>query len=287
VEGVPVISTGFPREVVPGGARFRENVVDPAELTRMRAVDANAERAWADLQRDNPGRVFRGDDSNARGFNATASSDWLIVGTGGTGISAAVIIQARNPSARVHMVGGEWTPGITTNPQFQAVSGRPGFTHEVGVRIQKVEPIAPGAPGLKVTITRTLPGGGMITDELTPGGLIVAIGGRNRAPAPIAAAVEKVQMAGGVVNGRALLDHDGHYIGYRLTFPTGHEVDVTGAASRFAPNDVAFSLSDRKLMARALALDALPQSGNFSGGFAASALQAERYGQWRKRTRTR
>jgi hypothetical protein len=64
-----------------------------------------------------------------------------------------------------------------------------------------------------------------------------------------------------------------------------HQVDVTGAASRYPPFDVEFSRRDRRFIDRAFRTDALPESGNFGGGFTASAEQAQRYGQWRRRNR--
>ncbi len=91
------------------------------------------------------------------------------------------------------------------------------------------------------------------------------------------------------------LFHDDQYIGYRVRFTIGKDtvssLDVTGAASRFLPLQDARTHADTtkitkagKTVERTFELlqasdqwDAPAESGNFSGGFAATATQTARY----------
>lgn len=170
------------------------------------------------------------------------------------------------------MVGGDPTPGLFSNPQYLGMRSTypTRFPEPVtGLTIGKFKPTASGQI------------------EIAPGyagdAAIAAMAGREKVPAPIRKAVEKVQAAGGMVRGQALRDSDGYYLGYRLHFPDGQMCDVTGAASRFPPWDVPFSRQDRQYMRQMAESNAPGESGNFSGGYAPSAEQAARYRRWRDR----
>ena len=140
-------------------------------------------------------------------------------------------------------------------------------------------------PVTGITIGKFQAVGGKI--EVAPGfvgdAAIAAMGGREKVPAPIRKAVEKCHAEGKLVTGQVLKDSDGYYLGYRLHFPDGQMVDVTGAASRFPPWDVPFSRKDRQYIRLAGESNAPGESGNFAGGYAPSAEQAARYRRWRDR----
>ena len=88
-----------------------------------------------------------------------------------------------------------------------------------------------------------------------------------------------------------MFDAQGHYTGYKLRAISKadvelRQIDVTGAASRFPPwellaEDKNVDTEKAKLEA-AGDLDAPAESGNFDGGFVASATQAARYARTRQ-----
>jgi hypothetical protein len=264
VTGTPVIAAGFPAESVPGAGRLREGMIG-SDLAAAKAQTAAAETAWNDLKAAHPGKVFLGDEANLVSFDPKVSNEWIIAGTGGTSVSTAEIILEGNPGARVKMVGSALTPGLATNPQYL------GMQAKFGARFETITGVNVGTLGSV---------GGKIDLAGHQGDAVVsALGGRNRVPPAIEKAVQDhLAVPGNKVKGVALRDTDGYFLGYRLVFePSGHKVDVTGSASRFPPLDIEFSPKDRKFMRSSSASDAPAESGNFDGGFAASAEQAARY----------
>jgi hypothetical protein len=264
VTGTPVIAAGFPAESVPGAGRLREGM-SGSDLAAAKAQTAAAETAWSDLKAAHPGKVFLGDEANLVSFDPKVSDEWIIAGTGGTSVSTAEIILEGNPGARVKMVGSALTPGLATNPQYL------GMQAKFGARFETITGVNVGTLGSV---------GGKIDLAGHQGDAVVsALGGRNRVPPAIERAVQDhLAVPGNKVKGVALRDTDGYFLGYRLVFePSGHKVDVTGSASRFPPLDIEFSPKDRKFMRSSSASDAPAESGNFDGGFAASAEQAARY----------
>src|SRR5262249_28285357 len=143
-------------------------------------------------------------------------------------------------------------------------------------------------------------------------GLIVSLGGRPGFPPATAELVDRVlKRDPGAVAGEMLFDHDGQYLGYRLTVD-GHVIDVTGATSRFFPGEPIFEprlgraydhpagwLDNRDVwrtddhryalvtrettpadptpQTSASRRDAPPEGGNFDGGYVATAVQVSHY----------
>ncbi len=70
-----------------------------------------------------PTRTFFGDQANLGREQAKRSNNWVIAGTGGTGISAAEIILSENQKARVMMIGADRPAGLFENDQFRALAG--------------------------------------------------------------------------------------------------------------------------------------------------------------------
>lgn len=126
---------------------------------------------------------------------------------------------------------------------------------------------------------------GVGTGELSVDGYISAIGRRGQSSPMITTLLASANTAGHAVAHALLWDDHGQYIGYRITITAAgqpaRQVDVTGAASRFLPIPP-FGVVDQNLVTQAGAFDAPPESGNFDGGFSASALQAQRYARQRR-----
>lgn len=122
--------------------------------------------------------------------------------------------------------------------------------------------------------------------EATQGDTYIAAMGRaNDVPPPVAKLVNDAQRAGRSVQ-KVAIEEEGFYLGYTLKImhPDGSmlQIDVTGAASRYADRDL-MSSQDGKLVKVSSEHDAPSESGLFDGSYAASAKQAARYRAWRKR----
>jgi hypothetical protein len=76
---------------------------------------------WADLEKTHPDKIVLGDMANLERFDPTVTDKWIIGGPGGTGISAAEIVLAKNEHAHVTMVGDTPPDGLMENDQFRSV----------------------------------------------------------------------------------------------------------------------------------------------------------------------
>jgi hypothetical protein len=128
-------------------------------------------------------------------------------------------------------------------------------------------------------------GAGFATGELNVDGYISAIGRRGQSAPMITSLLASANAAGHAIGHFLLWDANGQYIGYRIAITAvgqpPRNVDVTGAASRFLPIPP-FGVVDQNLVTQAGTLDAPPESGNFDGGFSASALQSQNYARQRR-----
>jgi len=126
---------------------------------------------------------------------------------------------------------------------------------------------------------------GFSTGELNVDGLISAIGRRGQSAPMIGTLLASANAAGHAIGHALLWDDNGQYIGYRITITAAMQpprnVDVTGAASRFLPIPP-FGVVDQNLVTQVGTLDAPPESGNFDGGFSASAIQSQSYARQRR-----
>ncbi|HEU4733844.1 MAG TPA: hypothetical protein VFT22_38390 [Kofleriaceae bacterium] len=128
-------------------------------------------------------------------------------------------------------------------------------------------------------------GPGVTTGVLTTSGYIAAIGRRGQSSPVIRALIADAIRDGHEVDPELRFDDNGSYIGYRITITAPNaapvSVDVVGAASRFLPMPP-FQEREQQEVTRAGAIDAPPESGNFDGGFSATALQAQAYARQRR-----
>ena len=124
------------------------------------------------------------------------------------------------------------------------------------------------------------------------GGYIAAIGRDEQLPPIVADLESQAKASGAKVQVEPLFDDDRQYIGYRAAVVLGDKtvasVDVTGAASRSLPKHLVDSeryVVELAMYEAASDHDAPPESGNFDGGFVASATQAARYAHDARRER--
>ena len=121
---------------------------------------------------------------------------------------------------------------------------------------------------------------------------VAAVGRAKAYPPVVASLIDQARRTGGKYFVKALFE-DRQYIGYRVSFEegAGHasaEIEVTGAATRFLPIEDAIAhakAEDVNDLNRVKVVDnweAPPESGNFAGGFAATATQVSRYATARR-----
>jgi hypothetical protein len=238
---------------------------------------------------------------------ATQVDSWFVAGVGGTSISDAEIILLLNEHAQVTMAGGSLPDGLLTNDQFLEVLDKYGKQHVVDGRLVD-KPDAASNPSWRLDVR---PGGyingpvTLVTDGWTgydvtlndragavlgsyrAEGYVFGISRQGQAPSLVEDLAQQTLQAGHTVGGELLYDDDGRYIGYRLYMFTDNtkylQFDVTGAASRWPPP---YYIDGTEVVAPGGPIDVMyapPTSGNFGGGFAASAEQARYYALWRRR----
>jgi hypothetical protein len=187
----------------------------------------------------------------------------------------------------VTLVGNQIPDDLRDDPEFEdllqefgPVSGTIRLQVATGYGYGNVAANAAGA-----VRTGWNPQGGVTTGALTVDGYIAAIGRRGQSSPIITQLIQSAQGAGHAVAGRLLWDADQHYTGYQITITAvgqpPRSIDVTGAASRFLPIPP-FGAADQQEVTRVGTADAPPESGNFDGGFSASALQAQAYARQRR-----
>ncbi|HEU5332017.1 MAG TPA: hypothetical protein VFU73_04625 [Actinocrinis sp.] len=221
----------------------------PEPATRSLGQIAN----WQSLRDRFPGRVISGDEANLAGTDAGAAKEWIVAGTGGTGISGVENMLKLDPDAKFTMLGRNAPPGLGDNTQWKEVRGR----HDLG--FDPNDPSAPSRqnpdgswpnptatgrltmafdPSMNITGIEDRTGSGgprFAVAGIEGDGVIASLGTRNSVPPAVADLVDAaVRRDPKSVSGRMLFDDDGQYLGYRITVD-GRALDVTGAASRFFP----------------------------------------------------
>ena len=288
---------------------------------------AGAAKNWRDIVvADNPDHphVFFGDQANLGREQAHRSNNWTIAGTGGTGISAAEIILSENPKARVTMIGADRPAGLFENDQFRALAGRhadAALATELGippgdgrlrVQVDRVgAPIAHDQPHPSATPAdlvdesdipahlrsrRFYDSNGSLPDPRATA-YVAALGRADDYPPLVANLIDQTRRMHGDYYIKALF-LDRQYVGYQVTFlqdgQSSGPIEVTGAASRFLPINDAIAhartpedVRDLEYVKATLDWDAPAESGNFAGGFAATATQTSKYGAYRNQAAIR
>lgn len=285
-------------------AKARE-ILQRHQLEPLVGKDKNADAlkmilagdVWHSLRTNAPGRVLLGDEANLSSLDPTSTDDWVIAGTGGTGVSAAEIIFHGNSRAHVTMAGRNAPPGLLENDQFRSLLAKHGDAASVAAVASHGGPTLPPGDGrltvlfgVDAGIPQTengqfrIAGSGAFDakDPLVGGGYIAAVGRADQAPPALAAAIEQAKRDGLTPTLSMNYDGDGRYLGYQITIrdPNGRKIraiDVTGAASRFVPWELMPATEvdvARKQLERAGLMDAPPEGGNFDGGFVSSAKQS-------------
>ena len=208
---------------------------------------------WKSLRETHPGQVISGDEANLTGVDPDAAKEWIVAGTGGTGISGVENMLKLSPDAQFTMIGRNAPPGLGDNTQWKQVRGQ----HDLGFNADDPtaastrnpdgtwpNPNATGRltmafePDMNITgiEDRTGPDGARFAVAGYEGdGVIASLGTRNSVPPAVADMVDTaIRQDPSSVSGRMLFDDDGQYLGYRITVE-GKTIDVTGAASRFFP----------------------------------------------------
>jgi hypothetical protein len=292
-----------------------EQVVEQQAGDATKMLEAGAK--WDDLTEKHPDTMVLGDFANLEQMDANATDKWIIGGLGGTGISAAEIVLAKNPDSHVTMVGDKPPAGLIENDQFMAVlkAHADAQTADKLNRMYGMS-LTPGDGRFSLVFdvkveTPTVDRGGTVrargqgkspdfvpegydatTNPMVGGGYISAIGRENQLPPIVAALKDSVEARGGRVTMEPKYNSTGQYTHYEVTAWGAPDaagvasklqtIDVTGAASRFPPWELfagdASALDGAKTRFWAANdLDAPPESGNFDGGFVSSATQAARY----------
>ncbi|MFI5776862.1 LuxR C-terminal-related transcriptional regulator [Nocardia sp. NPDC051570] len=381
VDGVPVVASGFPPEIILGIARdiggmhgtyatlARElgklntpeataaktevealSWRDPASADKSSTIlsDHGIDRStlpsnvtnsleaisyWTSLRAKYPGRILSGDEINLAGADPDAATEWIVAGSGGTGISGVEILLRRSDTAKFTMIGRNPAAGLADNTQWKEVRSQHdrGYDAKIPTAASKQNDDDtwpnPGATGrltmafdetMNLTGITELPGGRFSVNGYEGDGVIAPLGARNSVPPAVAEMVDAaIKRDPDSVSAKMLFDNDGQYLGYRITVD-GHDIDVTGGASRFFPighlftarpgdvgplpastpgtvwftDDPRYALSGppvsrtpRIAAQTASNRDAPPEGGNFDGGYVSTATQTTHYAAWRRSER--
>jgi hypothetical protein len=302
-----------------------DHAIHTADGKAMQMITAGDQ--WNRLRTDHPDRFLLGDMANLATMDPTVTDRWVIGGLGGTGISAAEIILTKNPRAHVSMVGDRPPAGLIENNQFVAMlraHADPPTVQQLKALYGLDIPAGDGRFSLVFGVeigTPTIDHAGHIRaagptvapdfhpeayrgadNPIVGDRYITAIGREGQLP-PIAAALQdSLEARGGKMTMEPRYDDNRQYIGYRLRAwgapgtdgvrPELNHMDITGAASRFPPWELFEGRREalkaaQEDFAKASDLDAPPESGNFDGGFVASATQASRYAKDKNTSRSR
>ena len=211
----------------------------------------------------------------------------VIGGTSGTGISAAELV-LKHADVRVTMVGRDSPDGLLKNTQFMELGrkyGTPELIRSYGLGVER----ATVRPALDVEVIGFYPGAPAVSEDanghlhfkvdprvpIAGDAYIGSVGRPPQLPPAVADLVLWAKRNLRPVKYRVLTTLDDRYVGYRVMIKNGEKTvnfDVTGAASRQVPTDL-FSPEGQAIIRRAEREDAHGKSGNFSGGFASTAVQ--------------
>ncbi|MCX5374956.1 hypothetical protein [Streptomyces sp. NBC_00091] len=265
-------------------------VLNASQDTRVAGATETlrATAAWEEAGALAPGRVLMGDAIGDGEYDPSVAKVWVLAGVGGAAIANAEIILQADPEARVLMVGKDAPFVLHNDAQYTALRRAHDAEYGGDGRL-----VTYGGRYLGSVGTVTGPDGGVRLEALDSEGnslgiegdaYVACLGRVSRLPQPLDSIESAVRSAGGEVRGELVFDDDRQYLGYRVEFEVQgrqHTVDVTGAASRMLPGNVAFDSDDVKRFVAFDAKVAPPESGNVSAGFMATALQGSQLARHR------
>lgn len=240
---------------------------------------------WETAREEAPGRALLGDEVAENRFDARRAKDWIVAGSGGTGVANAEIILMQNPDAHVTIIGSAPPPALRHQVQFPAMEeaygprgdGRLTFIRARLGAIETYRDEKSGETRFQVTYEE---GEGENSQEkvLRAQGYVTSLGRTNPLPPALQVLADEVREHGGEISGDLQFDKDDQYIGYGLTFTVDgkeHRVDVDGAASWQLPREIFAPESGLQQQLNEMGARGLPaETGNAAPGFAPVARQS-------------
>lgn len=247
------------------------------------ALDSTAK--WETAREEAPGRALLGDEVAENRFDARRAKDWVVAGSGGSGVANAEIILMQNPEARVTIIGSAPPPALRHQVQFPAMEeaygprgdGRLTF---IRARVGAIETYLDEESGDTRFQIPYEEGEGETRQRkvLRAEGYVTSLGRTNPLPPALQVLADEVRDRRGEISGDLQFDKDDQYIGYGLTFTVGgkdHRVDVDGAASWQLPREIFAPESGLQQQLNEMGARGLPaETGNAAPGFAPVARQS-------------
>ncbi|MFD9109285.1 hypothetical protein [Streptomyces bottropensis] len=240
---------------------------------------------WETAREEAPGRALFGDEVAENRFDARRANDWVVAGSGGTGVANAEIILMQNPDAHVTIIGSPPPPALRHQVQFPAMEeaygprgdGRLTFIRARLGAIETYRDEKTGETRFQVPYEEG-EGENRQRKVLRAQGYVTNLGRTNPLPPALQVLADEVRERGGEISGDLQFDKDDQYIGYGLTFTVDgkeHRVDVDGAASWQLPREIFAPESGLQQQLNDMGLRGLPsETGNAAPGFAPIARQS-------------
>ncbi|MFF9034541.1 hypothetical protein ACF090_03610 [Streptomyces sp. NPDC014892] len=240
---------------------------------------------WETAREEAPGRALLGDEVAENRFDARETDDWVVAGSGGSGVANAEIILMQNPDAHVTIIGAPPPSALRHQVQFPAMEkayGGPDKKRLTIIRAQLGAVETYWDEEAKETRFQ-IPyeeGEGDNTQRkvLRAGGYVASLGRTNPLPPALQVLANEVRDRSGEISGDLQFDKDDQYIGYGLTFTVHgkeHRVDVDGAASWQLPREIFAPESGLQQQLNEMGARGLPaETGNAAPGFAPVARQS-------------
>ncbi|MGW0841214.1 hypothetical protein ACWD26_13765 [Streptomyces sp. NPDC002787] len=249
------------------------------------ALDSTAK--WETAREEAPGRALLGDEVAENRFDARQAKDWVVAGSGGTGVANAEIILTQNPDAHVTIIGSAPPPALQHQVQFPAMEKMYGHGENgqkrltfIEARVGAIETYRDEKSGETRFQVPYEEGEGENRQRkvLQAQGYVTSLGRTNPLPPALQVLADEVRDRGGQISGDLQFDKDDQYIGYGLTFTVDgkeHRVDVDGAASWQLPREIFAPESGLQRQLNEMGARGLPaETGNAAPGFAPVARQS-------------
>ncbi|MEE1763856.1 hypothetical protein [Streptomyces sp. SP18BB07] len=240
---------------------------------------------WETAREEAPGRALLGDEVAENRFDARKTKDWVVAGSGGTGVANAEIILTQNPDAHVTVIGAPPPSALRHQVQFPAMEKAYGGPDEkrltfITARLGAIETYwDEEAEETRFQIAYEEGEGKNIQRKVVrAGGYVASLGRTNPLPPALQVLANEVRDRSGEISGDLQFDKDDQYIGYGLTFTVDgkeHRVDVDGAASWQLPREIFAPESGLQQQLNEMGLRGLPsETGNAAPGFSPVARQS-------------